>query len=209
MNPLLNLARARDVFGGAGLDAVMATTHANVRYLSGFVGFGQRLMPSTQVYALARVDRMEEPVVVLPAGELDMWAQFPPEHATLSPYGRFFVEVATDGQALSDEIGRYRTLAADDGQESRARGRASVSPCVSGRASVHVSDARARPRRACAALWRRRSHPAGKQALADAPAPLRDCSVGRRGSMLRSGRRRLAAACGRCSTTSVSRAARV
>lgn len=116
MNPLLNLARAREVFGGAGLDAVMATTHANVRYLSGFVGFGQRLMPSTQVYALARVDRMEEPVVVLPAGELDMWAQFPPEQATLSPYGRFFVEVATDGEVLSDEIGRYRTLAADDAQ---------------------------------------------------------------------------------------------
>ncbi len=116
MNPLLNLARAHDVFGAADLDAIMATTHANVRYLSGFVGFGQRLMPSTQVYALARLDRLEEPVVVLPAGELDMWAQFPPDRATLSPYGRFFVEVAegaTDGQPLSDEIGRYRTLAAD------------------------------------------------------------------------------------------------
>jgi Xaa-Pro aminopeptidase len=110
VNPLLNLKRAQDVFGAAGLDAVMATTHANVRYLSGFVGFGQRLMPSTQVYAVARLDMLGEPTVVLPAGELDMWAQFPPEHATLAPYGRFFVEVAGNGEVLSDEIARYHTL---------------------------------------------------------------------------------------------------
>jgi Xaa-Pro aminopeptidase len=110
MNALLNVKRALDVFGGAGVDAVIATTHANVRYLSGFVGFGQRLMPSTQVYALARLDRLEEPTVVLPAGELDMWAQFPPEQATLAPYGRFFVEVTSNGEVLSDEIARYHTL---------------------------------------------------------------------------------------------------
>jgi Xaa-Pro aminopeptidase len=110
MNPLLNLARAREVFSAAGVDAVMATTHANVRYLSGFVGFGQRLMPSTQVYALARLDKLDEPVVVLPAGELDVWAQFPPTRGTLSAYGRFFVEIADNGEAMSGELARYRAL---------------------------------------------------------------------------------------------------
>jgi hypothetical protein len=56
--------------------------------------------------------------------------------------------------ALADRRGRataFRTMhrvvttarASDDAQESRARGRASVSPCVSGRAPVRVSDARA------------------------------------------------------------------
>jgi hypothetical protein len=66
-----------------------------------------------------------------------------------------------------------------------------------------------RPRRPCAALWRRRSHPGGKQAPADAPVPLRDCSVVDAGACCAPGRRRLAAACGRCSTTSVSQAARL
>lgn len=110
MNPLLNVARAQKVFQDAGVDAILATTHANVRYLSGFVGFGQRLMPSTQVYALASVDRLEEPVVVLPAGELDVWAQFPPGAGKLSPYGRFFVEVAPDGARTGEDVARYRTL---------------------------------------------------------------------------------------------------
>jgi Xaa-Pro dipeptidase len=110
VNPLLNLKRAQDIFGAAGVDAVMATTHANVRYLGGFVGFGQRLMPSTQVYALARLDTLNEPIVVLPAGELDVWAQFPPAQGKLSAYGRFFVEVEGNGQALSDELARYRAL---------------------------------------------------------------------------------------------------
>jgi Xaa-Pro dipeptidase len=112
LNPLLNLPRARAVFGAAGVDAVMATTHANVRYVSGFVGFGQRMMPSTQVYALATLDALEEPMVILPAGELDVWAQFPPAQGRLTPYGRFFVEVPGDGAALADELGLYQTLVA-------------------------------------------------------------------------------------------------
>lgn len=118
MNPLLNDARAREVFARAGVDAVLATTHSNVRYLSGFVGFGQRLMPSTQVYALASLDRLEEPVVVLPAGELDVWAQFPPGGGKLTSYGRFFVEVNPDGEQMADEIDLYRTLVAAQPQTS-------------------------------------------------------------------------------------------
>jgi len=118
VNPLLNLPRARAVFGAARVDAVMATTHANVRYLSGFVGFGQRMMPSTQVYALATVDALQEPMVILPAGELDVWAQFPPDHGRFTPYGRFFVEVASDGATLTEELGRYRTLVEADPQST-------------------------------------------------------------------------------------------
>jgi len=118
VNRLLNLPRARDVFGAAGVDAVMATTHANVRYLSGFVGFGQRLMPSIQVYALAGMETLPESTVILPAGELDMWAQFPAEQATLAPYGRFFVEVQSNGASFSDEMSRYRSLVQVDAQST-------------------------------------------------------------------------------------------
>jgi Xaa-Pro dipeptidase len=110
MSAVFNLARAREVFSDARLDAVVATTHANVYYLSDFMGFGQRLMPTTQVYAVARVDALDAPVVILPAGELDMAAQFPPNNARLSPYGRFFVENSSVDSADVDEMSRYGTL---------------------------------------------------------------------------------------------------
>jgi len=118
VNSLLNLPRARKVFEAAGVEAVVATTHANVYYLSGFVGFGQRLMPSTQVYAVARLDALDEPTVVLPVGELDIWAQFPPARATHSSYGKFFVEKSpVDGESPV-EMSRYRALVDVSGQAS-------------------------------------------------------------------------------------------
>jgi Xaa-Pro dipeptidase len=110
LSALLNAPRAREVFGAAGVDALIATTHANVFYVSGFVGFGQRLMPTTQVYAVARLDALDEPVVVLPAGELDVWAQFPPSNGRTAPYGRFFVEASPADGASAAELSRYRTL---------------------------------------------------------------------------------------------------
>jgi Xaa-Pro aminopeptidase len=116
MSSVLNRPRAESVFGAAGVDVAIATTHANVFYLSDFRGFGQRLMPTTQVYAVARLDALGSPTVILPAGELDMAAQFPPPNASLSPYGRFFVENSPVDGAHVDEMTRYRTLAATSPQ---------------------------------------------------------------------------------------------
>src|SRR5258706_14549699 len=67
-------------------------------------------MPTTQVYAVARLDALAEPAVVLPAGELDMWAQFPPPHGRTAPYGRFFVEASPANGAPPAELSLYRTL---------------------------------------------------------------------------------------------------
>lgn len=113
MSLLLNHPRALEVLNGAGIDVVVGTTHANVRYLSGFVGFSQRLMPSTQVYAVAQVDRLHEPSVILPVGELDMWAQLPPDGARVTPYGRFVLEGvgSSNGVHHEPELARYATLA--------------------------------------------------------------------------------------------------
>jgi Xaa-Pro aminopeptidase len=116
MSSVLNVPRAESVFSAAGVDVAIATTHANVFYLSDFRGFGQRLMPTTQVYAVARVDTLRAPTVILPAGELDMAAQFPPLRASLSPYGRFFVENSPMDGAPVDEMTRYRALAATSPQ---------------------------------------------------------------------------------------------
>jgi Xaa-Pro dipeptidase len=112
---LLNRARAQQVLGSAGVDVVVGTTHANVRYLTGYAGFGQRLMPVTQVYAVARLDALEAPVLVLPLGELDMVAQFPLDGVRLSPYGRFVLEAPPDGPPLQGELSRYAEVAAEAG----------------------------------------------------------------------------------------------
>lgn len=112
MNQLLNRKRAERIFGEAGVQVVIATTHANVFYVSGFLGFGQRFMPSTQVYAIAHLRDLGSPEVILPAGELDVAAQFPPSNARMAAYGRFFVEEdGADGE-LSAELARYARLAA-------------------------------------------------------------------------------------------------
>jgi Xaa-Pro dipeptidase len=110
LSVLLNRPRALEIFGPAGVEAIVGTTHANVRYLSGFAGFGQRLMPVTQVYAVARLEALEEPALVLPAGELDMISQFPVEGVRLLPYGRFVVQAPPDGVALDGELSRYAKL---------------------------------------------------------------------------------------------------
>jgi Xaa-Pro aminopeptidase len=112
MTGLMNVARARSILEAAAIDVVVSTTHANVYYLSGYVGFSQRFMPTTQVYAVARADALSTPTVILPAGELDMAAQFPPQDTTLLPYGRFFVESSGARGALLGEMSRYGTLAA-------------------------------------------------------------------------------------------------
>lgn len=140
MTLLLNAPRARRVFGDAGIDAVIATTHANVFYLSGFVGFGQRLMPATQVYAVARLDSLGEPAVVLPASELDVWAQFPPGNGRLAPYGRFFVEISPGDGATGDEMSRYRALVAAEPQTTPLTAITSELDALSAKARVALDE---------------------------------------------------------------------
>lgn len=115
MSVLLNRPRALEILGAAGVEVMIGTTHANVRYLTGFAGFGQRLMPVTQVYAVARLDALDEPVLVLPVGELDVLAQFPLDGVRLAPYGRFVLEGPPDGEMLEGELSRYARLAAGAG----------------------------------------------------------------------------------------------
>lgn len=114
MSEVLNRTRADRILADAGVDFLVATTHANVFYLSGYFGFSQRLMPTTQVYALARAGSFDETVLIAPIGDLDMQAQFPAALSKLHPYGRFFVEPQEDGATLDAEQERYRVLALQD-----------------------------------------------------------------------------------------------
>lgn len=110
---VLNRERAERLLAEAGVDAVVASTYENVFYLSGFVGFNQRVMPTTQVYAVARTEALGDAVLVAPISDMDMQAQFPAELAAIRPYGRFFVEPSVNG-GLDGEQARYDALAHRD-----------------------------------------------------------------------------------------------
>src|SRR5258707_3740507 len=110
MIEVLNRARAERLLAGAGVDAVVATTYQNVFYLCGYEGFSQRVSPGTQVYALARADGLDAPVLIAPIGDLDMQAQFPSGAARIRPYGRFYME-RPEGASLTDELRRYERIA--------------------------------------------------------------------------------------------------
>ncbi|MDQ7829948.1 MAG: Xaa-Pro peptidase family protein [Armatimonadota bacterium] len=97
----MNTARAAAVLAEQGWEGLVATTAENVRYLSGFRSFTQPLLRTTQVYAVARRDRLDAPLVVAPVAEVDMAAQFPPR-GDLIPYGRFFIEAGAQHADAAD-----------------------------------------------------------------------------------------------------------
>ena len=110
MSKVLNRPRAERLLAEAGVDVIVGTSYQNVFYLSGYEGFGQRLTPTTQVYALARADDLGSPVLVAPISDLDMEAQFPSGAGRIRPYGRFYVERPPEA-ALTDELRRYERVA--------------------------------------------------------------------------------------------------
>ncbi|MDE3193978.1 MAG: aminopeptidase P family protein [Chloroflexota bacterium] len=108
----MNTTRAQAVLADARVDVVVGTTYANVFYLTGYVGFSQRLMPTTQVYAIARADRLDEPVLVAPIGDLDMHAQLPARIGRLRSYGHFYVQLASEER--DPEQRRYQEIVSAD-----------------------------------------------------------------------------------------------
>lgn len=113
MSELLNQPRAERLLQEAGVDVLVATTFQNVYYLSGYQSFGQRFLPTTQVYAVSAAETLTSPVVIAPIGDADMYAQFPAPNATMRFYGRFFVEQSPDlaPDSLTDEMRRFLDVA--------------------------------------------------------------------------------------------------
>ncbi len=109
MSKVMNRSRAERLLQEAGVDVVVGSTYQNVFYLSGYEGFGQRLTPTTQVYAIARADDLGSPVLIAPISDLDMQAQFPAELARIHPYGRFYLE-KSEGASLTEELTRYERV---------------------------------------------------------------------------------------------------
>lgn len=110
MSKVLNRGRAERVLREAGVDVLVGTTSNNVTYLSGYQPFGQRFLPTTQVYAVVAADALDRATVVAPIADADMAAQFPTPEAQMRWYGRFFVEAPASEESerdLSDELQRF------------------------------------------------------------------------------------------------------
>lgn len=111
MSSLLNRTRAEQILSEAGVDVLVATTYQNVYYVSQFQGFGQRFLPTTQVYAIISVSSLDQATVVAPIGDADMYAQFLPPAAHMVFYGRFFVESSDADTPLNDEMQHFAEVA--------------------------------------------------------------------------------------------------
>ena len=87
---MIDRARAARALEAAGLDALVATTLENVYYATGVA----TVIDELGVLAFAVVPREPERRValVVPAGQLAVVAQAPPDGVDLYPYGRFVVD---------------------------------------------------------------------------------------------------------------------
>ncbi len=92
LEPLVPWGRLQQVLASHRVDAVVATSHANVTYLSDFWSLSQWSRRAVQVYALAGVTPERDVDVVVPAGNADLGILEGRLRPTrLSIYGSFVV----------------------------------------------------------------------------------------------------------------------
>jgi len=94
MSTLLNRTRAEQILAEAGVDVLVATTYQNVYYVSQFQAFGQRFLPTTQVYAVVSADRLD--------------------HATGRRLANFLADVADAWQLATDRLQKTHETLRDE-----------------------------------------------------------------------------------------------
>ncbi len=109
---LMNVERAVRTMDENGLDGLVATTLANIYYVSGLWSVSLAMFPlESQVYAVVQRDDPSRPIVVLPTGDVDTaLACFP--GVRLINFGTFYREVAEGIELTPDEI-RLKELSVD------------------------------------------------------------------------------------------------
>lgn len=105
---LLNRERARALAAEAKVDVLLATSAANVAYLSGYYCMSHWTILGTLAFAALAPAEDSGPAVVAPAMELDAWAEEPVADGDIWLYGKPALAV---GRAVGADPG---DLAADD-----------------------------------------------------------------------------------------------
>lgn len=88
---LVNRARLNRLLDERGLDAVIASTAANVLYLSGMYSLGQWFIPGFEAYAIQPREDGARPRLVFTIGDSDLIAERDLNLEAYYPYGTFFV----------------------------------------------------------------------------------------------------------------------
>lgn len=110
---LVHVERLAQAMDREGLDAIVATTLENVHYFSGIWSVSLQMFPHEgQCYALLTRDRLTEPVVVGPVGEIDQVLDGFPTIRDAVPYGRFYRE-HPEGVALTEAEVRLKQIAVE------------------------------------------------------------------------------------------------
>lgn len=90
---LPNVPRLRKIMADRGVDAIVATSPENVIYLGEYFCGTQWRNKGTQAYAVVAVDATMAPFLVIPAIEIDPWAENPSWITDVRPYGTFYREL--------------------------------------------------------------------------------------------------------------------
>ena len=105
---LLNTPRAQRTMKESGLDALIATSPANVAYMSDYFCESSRNNKGVQVYGIVPVQDSTPLGLVVPSLEVDSWAEQPGNISDVSVYGTFYrnrgdaKQLAADDQRIVD-----------------------------------------------------------------------------------------------------------
>jgi Xaa-Pro aminopeptidase len=101
---LVNRPRATQVMQEMALDVLVASGAGNVAYVSDGEFEGARSNPNIQVYALLPRDPSVPPGLVLPANEVDAWAERPGPVDDVRVYGLVHRNVGTESLTADDAL---------------------------------------------------------------------------------------------------------
>jgi Xaa-Pro dipeptidase len=89
--PLLDLERARQLLAESGVDAIVASSVANIYYLSGFLAFDVAMDPQVSSFAVLPRDPDGELAITVAVGALAQLRDFPSWATRVVPFGDFFI----------------------------------------------------------------------------------------------------------------------
>lgn len=97
----LNTKRALEVMDKYQLDALVASSAVNLKYLCNYWGIAHQYIPGVEAYALLPNRPRAKPTLVLPVTDMELAIDLLPYVEELVPYGRF-IYYATPGEELCE-----------------------------------------------------------------------------------------------------------
>lgn len=97
----MNTKRAVKVMDKYQLDALIASSTANLKYICNYWGIGHQYIPGVEVYAVLPNRPGAKPTLILPVSDMELAVDLLPYVDEFVPYGRF-IYYATPGKELCE-----------------------------------------------------------------------------------------------------------